>query len=73
MKSFTSTRPDASVSNGATVSPLRGSPAESGAEARQWQAEAEEFLRNMVVNRPVTAVGVALAVGVILGWLIKRR
>jgi ElaB/YqjD/DUF883 family membrane-anchored ribosome-binding protein len=73
MISFTSTRPDASVPNGKTVSPLRGSPGDFAAEARQWQAEAEEFLRNMVVNRPVTAVGVALAVGVVLGWLIKRR
>jgi ElaB/YqjD/DUF883 family membrane-anchored ribosome-binding protein len=73
MTSFTSTRPDASVSNGKTVSLLRDSPGEFATEARQWQAEAEDFLRSMVVNRPVTAVGVALAVGVILGWLIKRR
>ncbi len=73
MISFTSTRPDASVPNGKTVSPLQGSPGEFAAEARQWHAEAEEFLSNLVVNRPVTAMGAALAAGVILGWLIKRR
>jgi len=73
MISFTSSRTDPSTSNGDSVSPLIGSAGEIAAEARQRLAEAEEILKTVVTNRPLLAVGVALAAGVILGWLIKRR
>ncbi len=50
-----------------------GSATDFAADARQRLAEAEEILKTVVTNEPVLAVGAALAVGVILGWLIKRR
>jgi ElaB/YqjD/DUF883 family membrane-anchored ribosome-binding protein len=32
-----------------------------------------EMVKHAVNNRPVAALGAALATGVLLGWLIKRR
>jgi hypothetical protein len=73
MLSFTSNRTDPSPSNGEHDYLFGGSAGEIAAEARQRLAEAEEILKTVVTNRPVLAVGAALAAGVILGWLIKRR
>jgi hypothetical protein len=73
MVSFATTRTDPSPSNGENFTPLGGSAGELAAEARQRLAEAEAILKTVVTNRPLLAVGAALAAGVILGWLIKRR
>ncbi len=73
MISSTTTRTDPSASNGDNVTALIGSAGDIAAEARQRLAEAEEILKTVVTNRPLLAVGAALAAGVILGWLIKRR
>jgi ElaB/YqjD/DUF883 family membrane-anchored ribosome-binding protein len=73
MVSFTSTRTDPSTTNGESISQLGGGAGEIAAEARQRLAEAQEILKNVVTNRPLLAVGAALAAGVLLGWLIKRR
>jgi ElaB/YqjD/DUF883 family membrane-anchored ribosome-binding protein len=43
------------------------------AQANDYLAEAGEFVKDIVTNRPALALGAALAAGVILGWLIKRR
>jgi len=43
------------------------------AQAREYLAETGEFVKDLVTNRPALALGAALAAGVILGWLIKRR
>ncbi len=43
------------------------------AQAHDYLAEAGEFVKDIVTNRPAVALGAALAAGVILGWLIKRR
>ena len=43
------------------------------AQAQDYLAEAGEFVKDFVTNRPALALGAALAAGVILGWLIKRR
>jgi ElaB/YqjD/DUF883 family membrane-anchored ribosome-binding protein len=50
-----------------------GSAGEVLAQAQEYLAEAGEIVKNVVNNRPVLALGVALAAGVVLGWLIKRR
>jgi hypothetical protein len=41
--------------------------------AQEYLAEAGAIAKNVVNNRPALALGAALAVGVVLGWLIKRR
>ena len=35
--------------------------------------DAGDMLNTVIINRPALALGTALAVGVFLGWLIKRR
>ncbi len=42
-------------------------------EARYWLDYAANEVEEMVTNRPAFAVGAAVAAGVFLGWLIKRR
>jgi ElaB/YqjD/DUF883 family membrane-anchored ribosome-binding protein len=73
MISFATTRTDPSPPNGENVTAVIGSAGEIAAEARQRLAQAEEILKTAITNRPILAVGAALAAGVILGWLIKRR
>lgn len=43
------------------------------AGARHYLAEAREIVEDVIENRPALALGVALAAGVFIGWLIKRR
>ena len=43
------------------------------AQANEYLAETGEFVKDLITNRPALALGAALAAGVILGWLIKRR
>jgi ElaB/YqjD/DUF883 family membrane-anchored ribosome-binding protein len=73
MIAFASSRTDPSTSDGESVYPLIGSAGEIAAEARHRLAEADEIVKTVVTNRPLQAIGAALAAGVILGWLIKRR
>lgn len=42
------------------------------AVARERLAEGRDMVRGYVVREPVKALGIALGIGVILGWLIKR-
>jgi hypothetical protein len=51
----------------------RGAAGEVLAQAQHYLAEAGEVVKDVINNRPALALGVALATGVILGWLIKRR
>ncbi len=46
---------------------------EYAAVARERLAEGSERVKGYVVKEPVRALGIALGVGVVLGWLIKRR
>jgi ElaB/YqjD/DUF883 family membrane-anchored ribosome-binding protein len=73
MISFATTRTDPSPPNGENGTALIASAGEIAGEARRRLAAAEEILKTAVTNRPILAVGAALAAGVILGWLIKRR
>jgi hypothetical protein len=51
----------------------QGAVGEIFARAQDYLAGAGEIVKDMVNHRPALALGVALATGVILGWLIKRR
>jgi ElaB/YqjD/DUF883 family membrane-anchored ribosome-binding protein len=51
----------------------QGAAGEILAQAQDYLAQAGEVVKDVVTNRPALALGVALATGVILGWLIKRR
>ena len=42
-------------------------------EAKNRLEAAANIVEMMVTNRPALALGAALAAGVFLGWLIKRR
>jgi len=42
-------------------------------EARERFVEAKDLVETMVKTRPALALGAALAAGVVIGWLIKRR
>jgi ElaB/YqjD/DUF883 family membrane-anchored ribosome-binding protein len=41
--------------------------------ARARLAEGNEFVKDYVTKQPARALGIALGLGVVLGWLIKRR
>jgi ElaB/YqjD/DUF883 family membrane-anchored ribosome-binding protein len=43
------------------------------AAARERLAEGRETVRAFIVDKPARALGIALGVGVLLGWLVKRR
>jgi ElaB/YqjD/DUF883 family membrane-anchored ribosome-binding protein len=59
--------------NASSQSAESGAGGEILAQAQEYLAEAGEIVKDVVNNRPVLALGAALAVGVVLGWLIKRR
>jgi hypothetical protein len=42
-------------------------------EAKKQFADAEELLKASLKNHPALILGAALAAGVLIGWLIKRR
>jgi len=46
---------------------------EYAATAREQLAEGSERVKDYIVKEPVRALGIALGVGVLLGWMIKRR
>ena len=61
----------AAVGNG---SRLHGRDGEGALEsvsdyAKQWSSEVEKF----IAENPVVALSVAVTVGIILGWWVKRR
>ena len=41
--------------------------------AQAWLEGAGEMVKTVITDRPALALGTALAAGVFLGWLIKRR
>jgi ElaB/YqjD/DUF883 family membrane-anchored ribosome-binding protein len=61
----------------AAIKTLRGEAGEKFDEAYEYVCdhgkEAVEKSRKQIEERPLTAVGIALAVGILLGALIRRR
>jgi hypothetical protein len=83
MLSFLRPRPDPHSSNGVhgTMSDPAGSTAlelqkrlaDAGAEAKKQFGDVEELIKTLIKTRPALTLGAALAAGVLIGWLIKRR
>jgi ElaB/YqjD/DUF883 family membrane-anchored ribosome-binding protein len=73
MIAFASSLTDPSSVDQGNASALMEKAGDIAEEARQRLAEADEILKTVINDRPALAIGVAVAVGVILGWLIKRR
>ncbi len=81
---FSGPRSDSQRGNGIHVAAMRESAgefsaeagrrlADAGEEARKRLSDAGEMVKTIVTNQPALAIGAALAAGVIIGWLIKRR
>ena len=51
---------------------IRAMARQDVAVARERLAEGRDMVREYVAREPVKALGVALCIGVVLGWLIKR-
>lgn len=52
---------------------LKESALDLTATAREKLVEGQTFVRNFTVREPAKALGLAMGMGVLLGWLIKRR
>jgi hypothetical protein len=44
-----------------------------GVEAKKQLGDVEELIKSWIKTRPALTLGAALATGVLIGWLIKRR
>jgi ElaB/YqjD/DUF883 family membrane-anchored ribosome-binding protein len=64
---------DLESSFGPQADELKERALEYAAVARERLAEGSEKVKEYVTREPVRAMGIALGVGVLLGWLIKRR
>jgi len=60
-------------SYGPQAEELKEKALEYAATAREQLVQGSEKVRGYVVQQPARALGIALGVGVLLGWLIKRR
>ena len=58
---------------GARVDDVKEKALDLAATAREQLSGGTQFLRDYIVKEPTRALGIALGMGVILGWLIKRR
>jgi ElaB/YqjD/DUF883 family membrane-anchored ribosome-binding protein len=55
------------------VSDVKEKALEMAATAREHFLGGTHLLRQYIVKEPTRALGIAVGMGVILGWLIKRR
>jgi ElaB/YqjD/DUF883 family membrane-anchored ribosome-binding protein len=64
-----------SIARNQTSSPSsdEGAVGEVFVQAQEYLGQMGAIAKDVVHKRPALALGVALATGVILGWLIKRR
>jgi hypothetical protein len=65
----------AGLEGGGPASPeqIKEKALEFAAVARERVSEGSEALRIFTVNQPARALGIALGMGVLVGWLLKRR
>jgi hypothetical protein len=73
MFSTTRNNPDPTAANGIHFPGPGENVAAIVEEARKRFSGAEEYMKNVVIARPAVALGAALAAGVVIGWLLKRR
>ena len=57
----------------ASAEELKEMAAAYAAAARERLSEGGERVKDYVVKQPVRAMGIALGLGVLVGWMIKRR
>lgn len=58
---------------GASAEAIKERALEITATAREQLSGGTQVLRNYIVKEPMRALGIAVGMGVLLGWLIKRR
>ena len=58
---------------GARVDEYKERALELAATAREKLSGGGQTLRDYIVKQPARALGIAVGMGVLLGWLIKRR
>ncbi len=58
---------------GARVGEIKERALDLAATAREKLSGGTRTLRDYIVKEPTRALGIALGMGVLLGWLIKRR
>jgi len=58
---------------GAQVDDAKQKALDIAATAREQLSSGTRLLRDYIVKEPTRALGIAVGMGVILGWLIKRR
>lgn len=58
---------------GPQVEQVREQALDMMATAREQWARGNEAVRHFTIEQPAKALGIALGMGVFLGWLIKRR
>ena len=58
---------------GAQVDDVKQKALDLAAMASEQFSGGGKFLRDYIVKEPTRSLGIALGMGVILGWLIKRR
>jgi ElaB/YqjD/DUF883 family membrane-anchored ribosome-binding protein len=58
---------------GSQVEGLKEKALDMSATAREQLSRGSEYVRNFTLREPAKALGIALGMGVFLGWLIKRR
>lgn len=63
----------ASISAGEFAEEARQRVNEAGEEVKKRVSDVEELVKKWVQTRPGLTLGAALAAGVVIGWLIKRR
>jgi ElaB/YqjD/DUF883 family membrane-anchored ribosome-binding protein len=64
---------DLEASLGPRSEELKETALEYAAVARERLSEGGVAIREYVAKEPARALGIALGMGVLLGWLIKRR
>lgn len=61
------------ASPGPGVGDLKERALDIAATARERFSVGNQFVRDYIVKEPTRALGIAVGMGVLLGWLIKRR
>jgi len=65
--------PGLAVDTGDRMAEIKEKALDFAATAREQWSERSRTLKDYIVNEPLRALGIALGMGVVLGWLIKRR
>jgi len=64
---------DTGASLGGQADVLKEQALELAAVAKERLSESGEAVKRFTIQQPAKALGIALGMGVLLGWLIKRR